>query len=230
MKKILITLLLIINSISSVGQELKGVWLNYNNRVIDKFKPYTSGGEGLFMDFDNLTMGHIKSDSLVKIEVRTKKNTAKIKVGGLREIGRFRIFGQDSLELDSGDNKIEVFRKLDLSHRIPMTEKEIANFLIANSFDSIQGIKGVFSKDQFFLDKTFGRPHVKNQFENKNWDDAGYWLVKKINENAFLIFTIGQLERMNIFQILAITNDHVKLIHLQEDDYMRNFTELKTSH
>jgi len=212
----------------SSGQELEGVWLNYNNRILDEFKSHTTGDEGMFFDFDTHTLGFIQSDSLFKIKVRSKNNLAKIKIAGIRGKGKFKIFGKDSLEADSSNNKIRVFRKLDLSHKIDMTEEEISEFLISNSFDSIQGIKGHFSPEQFFRDRIFGRPHIKNQFENKSWDDAGYWYIKKIKNSAFLIFTIGQTEKMNILQIKSLNKKGLQVNHLQEDKYMRNLIEINT--
>lgn len=198
--------------------------MSYNNRIIDKSKVYTRGDEGLIFDFDNLTAGHIKSDTLVKIKVKSKK----IKVIGLKLKMKFRRFAQDSIETTGIENTVYVFRKLDLSHKIHLNKKEISAFLITHEFDSIQGIKGEFSSNNFFRDLTFNVPHPKYQFVNKNWNDVGYWVVKIIRDNAFLIFTIGQTEQNNILQIISIDEKGLKLKPLQNDRWMKNLTEIKT--
>ena len=226
MKKIIFIFLVLTGIANSYGQELTGVWMSYNNRIIDKSKVYTRGDEGIIIDFDNSTMGHIKSDSIVHIKINFKKS--KIKAKGIKGSMKFRQFGQDSVEMNGLENSVYVFRKLDLARKIDLNKNEISEFLINTQFDSIQGIKGEFSSDQFFRDITFGRPHTKNQFVNKNWNDYGYWFVKKIEGSAFLVFTIGQTEQNNILQILSIEEKGLKLKPLQNDEWMKNLTEIKT--
>ncbi|WP_411029491.1 hypothetical protein [Spongiimicrobium sp. 3-5] len=226
MKKNIILFLIVTGLFNSYGQELSGVWMSYNNRIVEGTTYHTRGDEGVIIDFDNSTMGHIKTDTVVNIKVNFKKS--KIRSRALKAKIKFRQFGQDSIEMNGLENTIYVFQKLDLTHKIDLDKNEISNFLITHQFDSIQGIKGEFSSDKFFRDITLNVPQPKNQFVNKNWNDYGYWSVKKIRENAFLIFTIGQTEPNNILQILSITQNGLKLNELQADNWMENLTEIKT--
>ncbi|QLG45304.1 hypothetical protein [Costertonia aggregata] len=226
MKKTIIILFILTGLTNSYGQELNGVWMSYNNRIVEGTTYHTTGDEGIIIDFDNSTMGHIKTDTVVKIKVNFRKS--KIKSRALKAKIKFRQFGQDSIEMNGLENTIYVFRKLDLAHEIDLDKNEISDFLITHQFDSIQGIKGEFSGDKFFRDITLNTPQPKNQFVNKNWNDNGYWSVKKIKGNAFLIFTIGQTEPNNILQILSISQNGLKLNQLQTDEWMENLTEIKT--
>lgn len=228
MNKVIFIFFVLAGVVDSFGQELDGVWMSYNNRIINSKSVYTRGDEGILIDFDNLSMGHIKSDTLINVMANFKNKKVKLRVEGIKGKGKLNKFGLDSLEMNSGQNTVHVFRKLDLSHKINWAKKEITDFLIKHKFDSIQGIKGEFSKGQFFRDITFDRPHTKNQFVNKNWNDYGYWFIKKINGNAFLVFTIGQTEPNNILQILSVDKNGLRLRPLQDDEWMKNLTEIKT--
>jgi len=228
LKKTVFILLIIFGYVSIYGQELNGVWLEYNNRVIDPYNGYTSGGEGLIIDFDNSTLSHLQSDSLFNFKASINNKKAKIKIKGIKGRLKLKIFGCDSLEIDSKENMVRVFRKLDLSNKINFTKKEIANFLTTHKFDSIQGFKGEFSADQFNRDRNLERPHTRNKFINKNWDEQGYWYIKKVKESALLIFTVGQTEINNILQILMINENGLKLKPLQNDEWFENLTEINT--
>lgn len=216
---------------NSHGQELDGVWMSYKNQIIDSSRAYTSGGEGILIDFDNSTMGHISSDTLVDVNFTLKKNKVKLKVEGIKGKGKLKINKNGSLHRDSGRNMADVFRKLNLSHKLNLSIKELTDFLVNNRFEPLNGYTDIeFSLDQYWLDKMFAKKSKKLNLLNHTWeDDNGFWYLKEIHENYFLVFTLGQVEKKNIYQILDINKDGLKLRPLQETDFgLKNITELKT--
>ena len=230
MKKTILILFLI-GFFNSYGQELDGVWMSYKNKIIDSSRAYTSGGEGILIDFNNSTLGHISSDTLVNVNLIIKKKKVKLKVEGIKGKGKLKKYGNDSLEMDSGQNMAHIFRKLDLNHKLNKTTKEVSNFLVNNRFEPLNGYTEIeFSLDQYWLDKMFEKKSKKLNLLNHTWeDDDGYWYLKEVRENYFLIFTLGQVEKKNIYQILDITKDGLKLKPLQETDFgLKNIMELKT--
>jgi len=69
----------------------------------------------------------------------------------------------------------------------------------------------------------------KNALINKSWNDEGYWLIKEIEQNFFLIFTLDQTADNNIFQIISIDDCRMELLQLQEPEFKNaKITELKT--
>ncbi len=211
------------------GQNSNGIWLSYNNReFIHDSGMITTGNEGFFIDFDENRFGHLGADSTAAIRIDFEKKIFTAVYHEEFEVP-FESINRDSIEIDMGGNVMQVFRKLDLTHVIKMSQAEIENFLTKNEIDSVQGYKLDFTAEQYFMDKMFDRPHRKNNVYNKNWEDCGHWQVDKIKGNAFLILAIGQTERKNIFQILSVDEMVMTLKHLQEDRNLENLTEIKTS-
>jgi len=213
---------------NSFGQELDGVWMSYNNRIVDKNEQYTSGQEGFILDFTNNTFGHIGSDSVVTFKRR--KNTLRI-VGFDKRIP-IKVFQNDSIEFPPSGNMISVFHKLDLEASHDIAEKTIIKFLFRNKFDSMYEFLDVeFSSEQFWLDKMFGRKEGRLNLVNNTWkDDDGYWYLKEINNVYFLIFAPGQIEEKHIFQILEMNENRMKLKPLQDRAfYPKRLTELRPS-
>lgn len=64
---------------------------------------------------------------------------------------------------------------------------------------------------------------------NKTRNDEGYWYIKEIEQNYFLIFTVDQISGQNIYQIISIDDCKMELEQLQEPDFGNaKITELKT--
>jgi hypothetical protein len=127
-----------------------------------------------------------------------------------------------------GENVMHVFRKLNLNHRIRLTEEEIVQYISRKCIDSIQGYKLEFTEEIFYRDSTRKKVDARRVLWNHNWDDFGIWFVEKYLENAFIVFTIGQMERKNIFQIKSISDNEIELVHLQNDGQLENVKQLKT--
>ena len=189
---------------------------------------YTSGNEGVLIDFDNQTIGTIYSDSIVKIKIDLKKSKLFMTADTLKV--DFKVFEKDSIEIDFGQNMMHVFRPLNLNHKLNTDKKRIKDFLVKNKFEKINGeIDIEFSDKFFFRDVMFEKPNKKNALINKSWDDEGYWLIKEIEQNFFLIFTLDQTTDKNIYQILSLDDCRMELLQLQEPEFGNaKITELKT--
>ena len=228
MKKILQILLLVFGLTSCQAQEVNGIWMSYQNYVIDINSMYTSGNEGVLIDFDNQTIGTIYSDSIVQIKIDLKKSKLFLTTDTLKV--DFKVFEKDSIEIDFGQNMMHVFRPLNLNHKLNTDEKRIKDFLVKNKFEKINGeIDIEFSDKFFFRDVMFEKPIKKNALINKSWNDEGYWLIKEIEQNFFLIFTLDQTTDKNVYQILSLDDCRMELLQLQEPESGNaKITELKT--
>ncbi|MEL7122586.1 MAG: hypothetical protein AAFO07_24280, partial [Bacteroidota bacterium] len=187
----------------------------------------TTGREGFFIDFDRNRFGMLGADSTAQVEIDFEKRILKA-IHHENLIMPFSTLNKDSVEIDMGENVMHVFRKLDLNLKTERTKEEITEYLEERCIDSIQGYKLKFTSEQFFREKIFEKPHRKNNLWNENWEDAGFWFVDKYNDQAFLIFSIGQTERKNIFQIISISENGIELKHLQEDGILKNVRKIKT--
>ncbi|HBT09970.1 MULTISPECIES: hypothetical protein [Leeuwenhoekiella] len=228
MKNILQTIILFFVFTSCQAQGVDGIWMSYQNYTIDINSPYTSGNEGVLIDFDNQTIGNIYSDSITQIKIDLKKSKLLIKTDTLKI--DFKVFDKDSIEIDFGQNRKHVFHPLNLNHKLNTNKRRIKDFLVKNKFEKINGeIDIEFSDEIFFQDTIFENPIKKNALINKSWNDEGYWLIKEIEQNFFLIFTLDQTADNNIFQIISIDDCRMELLQLQEPEFKNaKITELKT--
>jgi hypothetical protein len=202
--------------------------MSYNNYVIDKDAMTTSGNEGFIIDFDNKTFSATYSDSVVPIQIDFKDTKLDFKTDSLSV--DFKIFGKDSIEIDFDQNMMHVFRPLSLNHKLSADKSQIIDFLVKNTFDKINGgIDFVFSNKSFFLDEVSEKTSKRKAFINKTWNNEGYWYIKEIKQNYFLIFTLDQISGKNIYQIISFDKCKMGLEQLQEADIGNaKITELKT--
>jgi hypothetical protein len=231
LKRAFIILFILNGLTNSFGQKLDGVWMSYKNQIIDSNRVYTNRGEGILIDFDNSTVGHIGSDTLIEVKFIFKKKKVKLKFEGIKGKEKLKKYGNDSLEMDSGHNMAHIFRKLDLNHKLNKTIQEVSSFLLNNKFEPLNDYTEIeFTSDQYWIDKILGEKSKKLNLLNHTWEqDNGFWYLKEVQENLFLIFTLGQVEKINIYQILEIKRNGLKLKPLQETDFgLKNITELKT--
>jgi len=219
---------MVIGLTSCEAQEVSGIWMSYNNYIIDSNSMYNSGNEGVLIDFDNQTIGTIHSDSIVSIKIDFKQSKLFMKTDTLSV--SFKIYEKDSIKIDFGQNMMHVFRPLNLNHKLDADKSQIKDFLTQNDFGKINGTIDIEFSDQFFFrDVMFEKPIKKNALINKSWDDEGYWLIKGIQKNFFLLFTLAQTTDQNIYQILSLDECKMKLLQLQEAEFgSAPITELKT--
>ncbi len=212
---------------NSYGQELDGVWMSYNNRVMEPSKSsYGLGMPGLILDFQKLEMGHYLRDTLVNIEPNFRRH--KIKTELRKKKLRFKAYGKDSLEVDFNkkDNFITVFRPLDLGHKLEMKESELAEFIVKTKFQPHNGVGFDFTNEPDYFEKMSDKPKSKKRFLKSSTSHPSYWFLKEINQNYFLVFSLD-IHLENIYQIIQVSKDGLVLKPLQEDYYLNELTELK---
>lgn len=209
------------------AQEVDGIWMSYKNYIIDINSMYTSGDEGVIIDFNKQTFGTIRTDSIIPIKLDFKHSKLYLKNDTLNV--DFKIYAKDSVEIDFGTNMMHVFRPLNLNHKLPVDKSQICDFLINNDFDKInRSIDFDFSNKIFFRDEISGTPNHRNALINKSWNEEGYWYIKEIEQNYFLIFTLDQISGQNIYQILSINECKMELVQIQEPEFGNvKITELK---
>lgn len=192
--------------------------MSYNNRVINNNYWYASEDEGVILDFNNQTISTIQHDSIVSINIDFKKSKLSMKTDTLNV--DFKVYKKDSIEIDFGRNMMHVFRPLNLDHKLSVNKSQINDFLFKNNFGKINDTIDVeFSDRYFFRDIEFEKTNKKNALINKSWNDEGYWYVKEIEQNFFLIFTLSQTSDQNIYQITSIDDCKLKFIQLQETEF-----------
>ncbi|MFD0837068.1 hypothetical protein ACFQ0I_14910 [Mariniflexile aquimaris] len=227
MKNALQLIFIVIGLTSCKAQDINGIWMSYNNYVIDKESMTTSGNEGFIIDFDNKTFSAIFIDSIIPTKIDFKNSKLSFNDDSLSI--DFHVFGKDSIEIDFEQNMMHVFRPLKLNHKLSVNKSQISKFLTKNNFDKTNdGIDFIFSDKVFFRDELFEKPKKRNTIINKTWNDEGYWYIKEIQQNFFLIFTIDQISNQNIYQIISMDNCKMQLQLLQEDEFRNSkLTELK---
>ena len=201
--------------------------MSYNNRIIE-YEKVTSSGVGGIINFDKHNIGSIFSDSLVNVNINFNESKIYLKSDTINI--DFKIYGKDSIEIDFGKNMMHVFRPLNLNHKLKTNKNEIKNFLIKNKLKKINGELDIeFSDKFFFRDVIYEKKNKKNTLINKSWNDKGYWLIKEIEENFFLIFTLDQISDDNIYQIISLDKCKMELLPLQGPKFLNvKITEIKT--
>lgn len=201
--------------------------MSYKNRVIEDGQVTTSRDEGIILDFDKQTVGSISTDSIINmkidfIESKIFLNTDTLNID-------FKTFGKDSIEIDFGRNMMHVFRPLNLGHKLTIDKENITKFLTQNEFEKINDNLSLnFLNDLHFYATLFDRKNDKRFLESEI-DTNGYWFVKELKGNFFLIFAVEEIGEQNIYQITKFTKCKMELNPMQEyGEWIINLTELKT--
>jgi len=210
--------------------------MSYNNYIIDIDSAYSSGNEGIIIDFDKQTIGYIHNDSIVPVNVDFKKSKLFVKKDTLNNV-EFKVYNNDSITIDFDINMMHVFRPLNLNHKLSIEKSQIDKFLmksdffVNNDFDKENGAINIrFSDKPYFIDVMFEKQIKKNTLINRSWKGEGYWYIKKLKQNFFLVFALDQTADQNIYQIISLSDNKMELKQLQEAEYGNaTITELKTS-
>ena len=120
-----------------------------------------------------------------------------------------------------------VFRPLDLSHKLDISESELADFLINSKFKPLSSIEFDFTNQPDYYEKISNKPKTKKRFLNSSRDNPSYWFLKEIKGNYFLIVSLDIMSE-NIYQIISISDNGIILKPLQEDYPLTGLLGLKT--
>lgn len=225
MQKATFILLFLVSSLLVKGQEMNGLWMSDSDILQNENTTKNRVKGKILLDLDTNKIGYINAENTTEISHNRKKT--KLKIKGVK--GKFKIkkSGQNKLVLITSRNTSHIFEKLDLTHKLNMSQKELSDFLVKQQCDLIGGIKGQFTKEQFFLDKKAKKSTSRYQFINFSERDNGYWYIKTIKGNAFLVFNTAQKEKENVFQILEVKVNGFKLLPLQEQNSLSSLTWIK---
>lgn len=225
MKRLVFLLLILITHHGIHGQKINGLWLSHVNSL-EKEYPSIDGNEGkIIVDFDQNTIGYLNTDK--KSKISSNKKQTKLKIKGVKGKLRIQKQSKDKIVLKDSKNISYIFERLDLSHKLQINAKEIRDFVLTQQCDLVDGIKGKFTKEQFFIDKKAKKPHTRYQFINFSQRDNGYWYVKTIKKNTFFILNTAQNETENIFQVTAIKVNGITLRPLLATNSRKDFTWFK---
>ena len=114
MKKVLQLIFIVIGLTSCKAQEVDGIWMSIDDRVIDKHPSFSSGMRGMIIDFDKSEIKGVLSDSTYKFEKRHKE--IKIVHTSDSIIFPYKVFKKDSIEIEIAKNTITVFKRLKFNY------------------------------------------------------------------------------------------------------------------
>ena len=228
LKKVLLLIFFLIEITSCKAQDVDGIWMSYNNYIIDIDSMFTSKDEGIIIDFNNQTMGTIHSDTIIPLTIDFKNSKLLLKTDSLSV--DYKVYGKDSIEVNFGTNMMHVFRRLALNHKLNIEKNQINSFLIKNNFNKINNaIEIKFSDKIFSFYLNLKMENKKNALTSNIGVDEGYWYLKEIEQNFFLIFALNLDSDQNIYQIKSLNQCIMKLEQLQKAGYGNvKITELKT--
>jgi len=207
---------------------MNGIWMSYNDRIINNELTYTGDTSGVILDFDKSEIGYASFDTLIPIAIDYNEIHLKFKSDTLKT--EFKKFGKDSIEVELSKNTMSIFHPLDLSNVIEADKEDIESFLINNTFGSLGENLDLLFTDEYFSRGVRSETTKKRKaLINKSWDDEGYWHINKIRDNYFLILTIDQTSDKNIYQIISFDKCKMELKQLQESESGGlKISELKT--
>jgi len=225
LKKNFQIIFILIGLVSCKKEEINGVWMSYNDRIINYDKGFSGGISGFVIDFDNNKWSHVLSDSSKTIEFNFVKKQIRINPDTTKYY--FKNFKNDSIEIELYQNTMSVFHPLTLNYQLDKTKKQITEYLIGNKFKNIKDSTNViFSRSFYRFDKTKEVRELKGiTYKSQVY---GYWHVRGIRNNYFLIFTIFETMEHNIYQIKSLNKNGMKLKKIQESDVIYGISELKT--
>lgn len=224
MKKLL--LLIILFGLNSCHKkEISGVWMSYNDKIINLDSAWAGNISGFIIDFDKNTFGNIQSDSMHIVNIDFENNHLKTNNSKID----FKVYENDTIEIELYENTISVFHPLDLDHKLSWSKHQIENFLITNDFDPIiDSLKIDFQETYYRYDNSRVLKNLRSRFLNNN-SARGYWFVGEVRKNFFLFFSLIESDERNIYQILSINKKGLKLKPIEENEFIRNVNELKIS-
>jgi len=208
------------------GQELSGVWLSGDNLLPETSKRSLDTPGKTVLNIDAKTLSNLTTNHNIKFKTNRKKTKFKIK--GVKGKLVLDYASKELIVLKGADNTKYTFQKAKTGHTIAMNERQLKDFLVEQQCDLIYGIKGKFTKEQYFVDKKAKKPVQRYQFINFNENSNGYWSIRKIDGNAILIFEAGQNQYEGIFQITKVKVNGFDLVPLLKDNPMRGLTTIKT--
>ena len=226
MKKIYLTLTLLLVSITLTAQDLNGVWMATDNKARNLATTNAHDMGVIFLDFDQRLIGNMTTISEEPISLNRKGN--KIKATGIKGKLKVESHSENQLVLKGSKGVRSGFTKLDLSHTINMEPSYLKNHLINQYCGGIEGIQGKFTTERFFKDQPDAKRLQRNQFINFTDRKNGYWYFKNIRGNAFLVFTVDDSSSENIFQVLSIRLRGFDVLQLQDDNRITNVSLLET--
>ena len=198
--------------------------MSINDRVIDDNYAYSSKLWGILIDFDKSKISSIRSDSTYIFQKGLKEIKIIQKTDSI--IYPYRIYENDSIEIEISKNTISVFKPLNFDNPIESTKSEIVDLLSTNCVRKFEdSIEVKFSKDYHPLDRNKERRMIETIWNNSR-PLLGNWSVGEINKNFFLFISIEDTTEENIYQITSIKDNTIKLKPLKENYY--KLTKLKT--
>ncbi|TRO66806.1 hypothetical protein [Christiangramia sabulilitoris] len=220
-------LLIFLISISQpmIGQKIEGIWMSYNDRIIDENNWHSNNIEGIIINFDQNEISQIASDSSFQIKINKNESLIESEFANLNS--KYKLYQTDSLEVEIASNTKSVFHPLNLNHPINTSKQKIENLIAGDCWRILNdSIKTKFLNDIHPISDSNGNIKMLETIWVQSRPMVGNWFIGEIRNNFFLFLTIEDKTERNIYQIVSVEKDKINLIPLQEHHY--KIREIKT--
>jgi len=203
--------------------------MSYDDRLDSYDKPFIRGVDGFVIDFDKSVATDAESDTLIKLNIDFNNMTIEKVADNSKS--KFQITKKALNEILIGNDTLTVFHRLDLNHKLELSYSQIVNYFFKNDFQNIMASLEInFSNNFYRFDKQKRIRVLTNIWRDtvNQIDSSGYWYIKEINKNFLLFFTPEETSGRNIYQIISIDGERVKLKPLQETNpFIHGIDKLK---
>ncbi|TVZ17280.1 hypothetical protein [Maribacter sp. MAR_2009_72] len=134
----------------------------------------------------------------------------------------------NTLEVLGSKNTKYILKQLDLSHPIDWNENDIMDFIIDQQCNPVYGVDLKFINQPYHDGGHVNSKGVNYSLLNQDNGNTGYWFVRKIESNAFIVLNLGKKEPESIFQITSITLNGLKFQPIQEYKELQNLRLITT--
>ncbi|MDO1514109.1 hypothetical protein Q2T41_15720 [Maribacter confluentis] len=134
----------------------------------------------------------------------------------------------NTLEVQGSKNTKFTLKQLDLSHPIGWNENDITDIIIDQQCNPVYGVDLKFINQPYDDGGHVNSKGVNYSLLNQDKENTGYWFVRKIEGNAFIVLNLEEKEPVSIFQITSITLNGLKLLPMQEYKELQNLRLITT--
>ena len=211
MRNFLLLIFLFSISESIIGQNLEGIWMSYNDKIIDKNEGHSSNIEGVIINFDQNEISQIASDTSYQIRINQNESFIESEFANLNS--KYKLYQTDSLEIEIASNTNSVFHPLNLNYTINSTREKIENLIVGDCWRILNdSIKTKFLNNIHPISDPNGKIKILETIWNQSRPLVGNWFIGEIKNNFFLFLTIEDTTERNIYQIVSVEKDKIDLI------------------
>lgn len=226
MRQILGLLVFIMTLTTTSAQEIRGTWLVDHGGFADNISPKIIGSSRMMIDFDTKLISDFDTKEAYPILIKSKKG--RIKAKGKKGKLMYMKTTHNTILVQGPSNTKYNLKKLEFLHGIDWSKEDIEDFIIEQQCNTTNGLALKFMNQPYSPvgGSNFNRDYFS--LSNKSTGRTGYWFVRKIEGNAFIVIMLGDNEPESIFQITSITLNGLKLQPVLEYKQLKDLKLITT--